>query len=110
MLAHALAVGGGRFGGQNLLEAMGRVAPRNAYHVTIPSGIGYERICDAMPDCQTLVFGREQNLLRRLWHEAVTIPAAVKRFSPDVVLGLAHLYLRRPPCPQAMIHRDSHRV
>lgn len=110
ILAHALSEGGGMHGGKNLLRAIGQEAPQHSYLLTVPTDRGYEDICATIPDCQLLKFAVSTPIWKRLWQENVFIDRKVREFDPDVILGLSHLFIRRPGRPQAMIFRDSHRL
>ena len=107
VLAHGLRVGGGLSVGQNMIAALGHVAPEHAYLVTIPMGLGYEDICRLVPKCETVVY-RHAGHLKRLYYESFEIPSIVRSFRPDVLLALGGFGLANPPCPQAVLIQDAH--
>lgn len=108
VLAHALRSAGGLSVGQNMIAALGRVAPRHHYLVTIPSGVGYEEICDELERCDRLAYGHDKGLAGRWLFENRDLPRAVNAFRPDVLLALGNRGLLRPPCPQAILCHEPH--
>jgi glycosyltransferase involved in cell wall biosynthesis len=108
VLAHALRAGGGISVGQNLLAALGRVAPQHRYFATIPEGLGYEQVCRGMPQCESVAHDKAGGLLRRWGFERFTMPRAVHRFRPDIVLGLGNAGLFRPRALQAILFHNPH--
>lgn len=103
IVAHPLYAGGGISVGRNIIAALGQVAPENNYLVSIPSGLGYETVCNSLPNCQTHIFHDKANLLKRWWWEGRVLRPAVMKFCPDFVLALANKGLDGLKCPEAIL-------
>ncbi len=108
LLAHALRVAGGLSVGRNMIAAFGRVAPQHRYWITIPPGLGYEQICEAIPHCETVAVARRAGRLGRWMFDTFRLPGLVRDFRPDVLFAMGGKGLLRPPCPQAALCHDSH--
>jgi len=103
LLAHALRVGGGISVGRNLISALGRIAPGESYFVSIPAGLGYEKICQNLPECETIVL-RDHSRASRWRFDRRELPERLKGFCPDVVAGMGNLgYQGRARFPQAIL-------
>jgi len=107
ILSHGARGAGATSVARNLIAALGRVAPEEHYLITIPPGLGFESVCEGVPNCQAIRFG-QSNLLHRWFWENWTLPHLLREHRPDVLLGLADRGLTDPPCPQAvLIHRSQ---
>jgi glycosyltransferase involved in cell wall biosynthesis len=108
VLAHALRAGGGVGVGKNMIESFGRVGPEHTYFITIPAGLGYEKICDALPRKEVLAYERVGGLTGQWAFETFALSHLLRRFRPDVLLSFATRGLSRPPCPQAIVCQMPH--
>jgi len=91
----------------NLIAAFGRQAPQHEYLITVPSGLGYEEICEGLPRCQVEPYRHTGGVLAQFLYEQFRLPKLVKAFSPDVVLALGNRGMLRPPCAQAIYIKDA---
>jgi glycosyltransferase involved in cell wall biosynthesis len=103
ILAHNLWKAGGRSVGLNLIAALGRLAPEVRYLITIPQGVGYEAVCQQIPECEPLLFDSDAGRRNRLRFEKFELPRAVRAFHPDLVLALGNFGMISPPCPQVVL-------
>ncbi len=110
ILAHNLRVGGGASVGQNILAALGRIAPEHEYFVSIPAERGYHDLCRVLPNCQVEMYVGGGGVVRRLRYDRYRLSEKVRAFRPDVVLGLGNMGVRRPGCPAAILVHNSHRI
>jgi len=109
LLAHALIGQGGWISGTNFIRSLASSAPQHQYLITVPADCGYEKI--RLPDgSRLLICPNRAALPVRLKLEAKTIPAAVKDFKADIVLGLGNHGLKHIDCPQAIWIRNGYLV
>ena len=108
VIAHALRVGGGLSVGKNIIGSLGRVAPENQYLVTVPAGLGYEELCQKLPQAEFSVFRDSVKGLSRLRYELAELPRIVRRFRPDVVLGLGNAAVPAARCLQAILCHNAY--
>ncbi len=103
LLCHALRGGGGISVGHNIIAALGRLAPDESYLVTIPGGIGYEAICDTLPDREIIPL-HDHSWSSRWRFDHRLLPRHLERFQPDVIVGMASLgYQGKRSVPQAIL-------
>ncbi len=107
VLASGLRVGGGYTVGINMLRAFARVGPQHRYLLAMTAGLEYEAAAQRLPHCELLTF-RHGGLLRRWRFDRRQVPQAVRRFGPDVILGLGGYGLLDPPVPQAVFPHQPH--
>lgn len=108
VVAHALRAAGGLSVGQNILAALGRVAPEHHYFVSIPSGLRYEQVCREIPNCETLIFQDSGSLFRRWRFDRFELPKKINAFLPDAVICLGNTGLLGVAAPQAILCQDAH--
>lgn len=108
--AHGLRVAGGLSVGLNIIDAMGRVAPEHTYFCTVPSGLGYEDICQRIPNCRVYGYRHTGGLLRRFIFEGWKLPRLVREFRPDVIFALGSTGLINTSFPQAVLVQNAHRL
>lgn len=102
VMAHNLRSAGGLSVGRNIVAALRRVADRHEYCVTLPAGVGYEKI-ELPTRCRTHYLHRRLGSVNQILFEYLRLPGLVRDFRPDLVWGLGNFGLRRPGCPQAML-------
>ncbi|MFH1037854.1 MAG: glycosyltransferase [PVC group bacterium] len=103
LLCHALRGGGGISVGHNIIAALGRLAPGERYLVSIPGGLGYEAICESLPDREIIPL-RDHSWSRRWRFDHRLLPKRLDRFRPDIVVGMSSLgYQGKKLYPQAII-------
>jgi glycosyltransferase involved in cell wall biosynthesis len=115
VIAHALRSAGGLSVGRDLVDGITRIAPGNEYLFLIPEGLGYEALCERVPNAEIHALP-SMNFAKRLWRDRFTTPKSIKSFKPDAVLALdSSLGLANPPSPQAIVfyaaqllYPDSH--
>jgi glycosyltransferase involved in cell wall biosynthesis len=108
ILAHGASGAGALSVARNLTAALGRVAPDHTYGVTFPPGLGYEEICERLPDAELFVRRTGGGLVGRWVWETRALPKMLRDFCPDVMLALADRGMIDPPCPQAvLVHRPQ---
>jgi len=109
LLAHALTGQGGWISGTNFIRSLASAVPQHQYLITVPADCGYEKI--RLPEgSRFLICPNRAALPVRLKLETKTIPAAVKDFKADIVLGLGNHGLRHIDCPQAIWIRNGYLV
>ena len=108
ILAHALSAGGGISVGQNIISSLCRLAPRNDYFISIPSGLGYEDICAAIPRGEVSIYSGRSNLFKRWRYEVFELPRLLRTFRPDVILALGNKGVSHAECPQAILCHSSY--
>ena len=89
--------------GQNIISAIGCLAPRNDYFISIPSGVGYEDICAAIPRGEVSPYSGRGNLYKRWRYEAGEFARSLRTFRPDVILALGNKGVSHAGCPQAIL-------
>jgi glycosyltransferase involved in cell wall biosynthesis len=103
VIAHALRSAGGLSVGRDLIDGITSVAPENEYLFLIPEGLGYEELCERIPNAEIHALPAV-NFAKRVWQDRVRTPKLIKAFDPDVVLALdSSLGLAKPPSPQAIV-------
>ena len=115
VIAHALRSAGGLSVGRDLIDGITRIAPENKYLFLIPEGLGYEALCERVPNAEIHAL-QSMNFAKRIWRDRFTTPKIIKSFKPDAVLALdSSLGLVNPPSPQAIVfyaaqllYPDSH--
>ncbi len=110
IVAHGLRSGGGISVGQNIIAAIGRLAPHNRYLVTIPASLGYEQVCAVLPHHEVSSFLHGGNLVRRYFYETQRLPKLVRQFNPDVALCLGNVALQGLKIPQALLLHNPYYV
>ena len=89
--------------GQNIISALGRLAPGESYFVSIPGGIGYEAICESLPDREIVPLCNHSRLHRWYFDHRI-LPDHLVKFRPDVLVGMGNLgYQGRGTFPQAIL-------
>jgi glycosyltransferase involved in cell wall biosynthesis len=101
-------VAGGLSVGTNMVAALGRVGPENTFLISAPQGVGYEDICRKMRDVELCTYNPMAPLWNRWYYNTVTFPQLVRRFKPDVFLGLSNHGLLNVSCPQVIYCQDAH--
>ncbi len=110
LLSHALRGGGSISVGQNLIAALGRIAPDEKYLVSVPGERGYETICRGLPD-REIVPLEDHSWMGRWLFERRTLPARLERFRPKVIAGLGGVaYQGKTSAPQAILVHWPHLV
>jgi len=115
VIAHALRSAGGLSVGRDLVDGITRIAPENKYLFLIPEGLGYEALCERVPNAEIHALP-SMNFAKRIWRDRFKTPKLIKSFKPDTVLALdSSLGLANPPSPQAIVfyaaqllYPDSH--
>jgi glycosyltransferase involved in cell wall biosynthesis len=103
VIAHALRSAGGLSVGRDLVDGITRVAPEYEYLFLIPEGLGYEELCQRVPNAEIHAMPAV-NFAKRVWQDRVRTPKLIKSFAPDAVLALdSSLGLAKPPSPQAIV-------
>jgi glycosyltransferase involved in cell wall biosynthesis len=109
LLAHALRGQGGWISGRNFVKALKKVAPEHHYLVTAPTGCSYEEL--SLPDGSAYHFCPSSiSLFERIRFEQYQLPDIIRRFRPDVVLGLGNHGTKYVGCPQAIWIRNGYLV
>lgn len=108
--AHGLRTGGGISVGQNIIAALGRLAPDHHYLVTIPPYLNYEDVCQGLPRHETSVFRHGGNFARRYCYETQELPALVRKFGADAALCLGNTALQNTAIPQALLFQNSYYI
>jgi glycosyltransferase involved in cell wall biosynthesis len=101
-------IAGGLSVGKNLVAALGRVGPENTFLISVPQGVGYEDICHEMRGVELCMYDPNAPLLQRWYYNTFTFPRLVRRFKPDVFLGLTNHGLMNVSCPQVIYCQDAH--
>ncbi|NQW21537.1 MAG: glycosyltransferase [Chloroflexi bacterium] len=103
VIAHALRSAGGLSVGRYLIDGITRVVPENNYLFLIPEGLGYEELCERVPNAEIHALPAV-NFAKRIWQDRVRTPKLIKSFAPDVILALdSSLGMVKPPSPQAIV-------
>lgn len=110
IVAHGLRSGGGISVGQNVIAALGRLAPRHQYLVTAPAGLGYERVCQSLPQHELSSFPDGGNLIQRYFYEVRQLPKIVRQFNANAALCLGNVALQGVDIPQALLLHNSYYV
>jgi glycosyltransferase involved in cell wall biosynthesis len=108
VIAHPLHAGGGISVGQNMIAALGRVAPENTYFVSIPAGLGYEEVVSLVPNHEFSVLAGRTNLWKRWRYEQGELKSRLKGFSPDLILALGNIGIDGFDCPQAILFHNPY--
>lgn len=103
VIAHPLHSGGGISVAQNMIAALGRIAPQHEYFISIPSNLGYEDVVAAIPNNSNVVYSGRSNLIQRWRFEQYKLIPMLRRFSPDLMLALANKGISGIACPQAIL-------
>ena len=106
IIAHALHAGGGISVGRNLIASVCNVAPQHEYLISIPTGLKYEDSVGPRP--QLVPFSGTSNLLKRLRFAHLQLAPALRRFEPDLIIGLANSAVPGFDCPQAILCHRPH--
>lgn len=109
IIAHNCRTGGGLFGTLNLLKAFKNVAQDEQILLVCSAGYGYEGL-ELPPNSDFYVYQGSHSPLERTWFERLTLPKIIKRYNPDVILGLANIGLTKPHVPQALIIRQAYLI
>ena len=109
IVAHSSRTGGGISVAQNLLLGFANIAPHHHYFVTIPPGLGYEKIVENH-SAFTLYQYKTQGYLSRWYWETYQLPKIIKQFQPDIVFNTANRCVMNLSCPQTVHIRDPHLV
>lgn len=110
IVAHGLRSGGGISVGQNIIAALGRLAPQHHYLVTVPAGLGYERVCQSLPQHELSSFPHGGSLVRRYFYETQELPKLVREFNANAALCLGNVALQGVKIPQALLLHNSYYV
>lgn len=110
IVAHGLRSGGGISVGQNVIAALSRLAPQHHYFVTAPAGLGYERICQSLPQHELSSFPHGGNLIQRYFYETRKLPKLVRQFNADAALCLGNVALQGVDIPQALLLHNPYYV
>lgn len=108
--AHGLRSGGGISVGQNIIAALGRLAPQHHYLVTAPAGLGYEQVCQGLPLHELSLFSHGGQLARRYLYETRELPTLIRRFGADAALCLGNVALQGADIPQALLLHNPYYV
>lgn len=108
VLALSLRAAGGRTVGQGIINSLSRIGPQHHYSLMVPSDVGYEALCGALPHAETYVHRQRGGRVGRLIFERRELPRMVRKAKPDVILSLDMRGLLEPPCPQAVFPQDAH--
>lgn len=110
ILSHGLRGGGGISVGHNIISSLGRIAPENHYLITVPSGLGYEKIASKAPHCEVITFPLCRGYyFRRGLFERFTLPKIVRKWNADAILGLGNAGLAgNTATPQAILCHNPH--
>ncbi len=108
LLAHNLRVAGGAVVGKNLLKAISKLAPEHQYQISIPDDADYCDIVSTFESCERIVFRPRGGPIGRIRYERSHIGGAVRKFKPDVMLGMGGVGMDDPPCRQALLVQDAH--
>jgi len=108
--AHGLRRGGGISVGQNVIAALGRLAPHHKYYVTAPSGLGYEKICKALPMHELSLFKHGGDQVRRYFYETHELPTLIRQFGADAALCLGNVALKGINIPQTLLLHNPYYV
>jgi glycosyltransferase involved in cell wall biosynthesis len=104
--AHNLWTAGGRSIGRNVVATLPRLAPMHEYLVILPSGVGYET---SYGENVRIVESRASaSIAHRAYEGLVEVPAAMRKFSPEVILALGNLPVRQQGAFQALLVHDAH--
>ncbi|HVL00842.1 MAG TPA: glycosyltransferase [Dongiaceae bacterium] len=90
VIAHALTAGGGASVGKNFIREFVRAAAGYHFLMIIPEGQGYEVLLQAHPNCELFVYRTQHGKLARLWFDEWGLPRVIRRFDPDLVVGLGN--------------------
>jgi len=86
ILAHGLRVGGGMSVGKNIVATVPKIASQHEYMITVPPGLGYETH-DEKKNVSVIEI-EPMILYKRPYFDLRVLPKLVKRFNPDVIVGL----------------------
>jgi len=109
ILCHNMHKAGGYVVGINVVKCLKKAASNHQFLLIAPIDSGYENI--ELPCGSKVVFAdQHQSLLARWKFHKFRLPAIIKDFGTDVVLGMANLVIIRPGCKQAMVLNNAHHV
>ena len=110
IVAHGLRSGGGISVGQNIIAALGRLAPQHHYLVSAPAGLGYEKVCHLLPQHEVSSFPHGGNLVRRYFYETQELPKLIREFNANAALCLGNVALQSVKIPQALLLHNPYYV
>jgi glycosyltransferase involved in cell wall biosynthesis len=110
IIAHALRNGGGISIGKNTIAVLRKLAPSNEYFISIPANLGYEEICDGLPDHQVSIFDHNSNLACRYIYEAVKLPKIITEFNANIVLCLGNVAIKGIDAQQILLLHNAYYV
>jgi glycosyltransferase involved in cell wall biosynthesis len=105
--AHNLWTAGGLSIGRNIVATLPRLAPTHEYLIILPQGVGYDTYDDMM-NVRIVESRASASIPRRVFEGLVEIPAAIRDFSPDVILALGNQPVRQSGAFQAVLVHDAH--
>lgn len=110
IVAHGLRSGGGISVGQNIIAALGRLAPHHHYLITIPADLDYEHVCHNLPQHELSIFPHGGDLARRYFYEIQQLPKLVEQFNADAALCLGNVALQGVKIPQVLLLQNAYYV
>jgi glycosyltransferase involved in cell wall biosynthesis len=109
ILCHNLYVGGGLNVGLNFVRTLKEVASEHKFLIVAAPRAGYESV-DLPAGSDVYIYQGGRNLFNRWRFDCHKLPALVKDWWADVVLGLGNLGITQRICKQALLFADSHLI
>jgi glycosyltransferase involved in cell wall biosynthesis len=103
VLAHGLRAGGGRVVGTNILDNLVKNIGSHEFFFTVPDLSEYRRLELEESGNKAIYYRRRYGHLGRWFFDRFILPFQVRKFRPDVVLGLGNLGVRGVDVPQAFL-------
>jgi len=91
-----------------LIRSLDRSASENNYLFVVPAGAGYENLKLISSEHRLVYFETDAGYLGRWVFDGFKLSRLIRKFQPDVVLGLGNRGLSTPPCAQAILCQDAH--
>lgn len=108
VIAHGLRAGGGESVGINIIKALADVRPAHTYFATIPGKQTYIAATQSLGwDIHRF---HHRSYVHRAYFDAVTLPALLGRFKPDVIFGLGNILVRYRGAFQAILIHNPYLV
>lgn len=108
IVAHALRAGGGIHVGANIASGLPKARPEWKFLCVVPDMPAYLEATQ-QNNVHVLPFF-QASLTQRLLFEQLTLPRAIRRFAPDIILSLGNAAVHAPARLQAMLLQDAHFV
>lgn len=108
IVAHGIRVGGGISVAKNLIRSLTKQIPTAHYQIFIPKDLGYESCVDDGIDCCWITYKQRFSMAARWLYDKISIPRKIESFSPQIILCLGNIGVKKQIAPQILLVQDSH--